>query len=198
MLSGGHSRNNPSSTIIFLPAKCVGASKQTDRRRPVSIWWRTHWAPVQLLPAPRPAHSSHNLHGGGGGVWCGWRQNAQLYSKLVKSCGDMPASSSRRCSGDSSARRRALAATGASGLCRRLYRRSSRQCASTNGKALKMRQCRCIYTPMQEPLITTKITPTALRLLRLVAASTGEKQYEVMDRLLADEAKRLGLRGGRR
>jgi hypothetical protein len=34
--------------------------------------------------------------------------------------------------------------------------------------------------------------------LRLIAASTGEKQYEVMDRLLAAEAKRLGLIGGRR
>jgi hypothetical protein len=65
-------------------------------------------------------------------------------------------------------------------------------------KALKMRHCRCIYTSMPEPLITTKITPSALRLLRLIAASTGEKQYEVMDRLLADEAKRLRLTGGRR
>jgi hypothetical protein len=65
-------------------------------------------------------------------------------------------------------------------------------------KALKIRHRKCISTPMSEPLITTKITPTVLRLLRLIAASTGEKQYEVMDRLLADEAKRLGLRGARR
>jgi hypothetical protein len=64
-------------------------------------------------------------------------------------------------------------------------------------KALKMRQHKCIYTRMPEHLITTKITPSALRLLRIIAASTGEKQYEVMDRLLADEAKRLSL-GGRR
>jgi len=51
---------------------------------------------------------------------------------------------------------------------------------------------------MSEPLITTKIAPESLRLLRLIAASTGEKQYEVMDRLLADEAKRLRLTGARR
>jgi hypothetical protein len=50
---------------------------------------------------------------------------------------------------------------------------------------------------MPEHLITTKITQSALRLLRLVAASTGEKQYEVLNRLLADEAKRLRLTGGR-
>jgi len=51
---------------------------------------------------------------------------------------------------------------------------------------------------MSEPLVTTKIAPESLRLLRLIAAFTGEKQYEVMDRLLADEAKRLRLTGGRR
>ena len=41
--------------------------------------------------------------------------------------------------------------------------------------------------------VTTKISVEALRLARLIAASTGEKQYEVFDRLLTDEAKILGL-----
>jgi hypothetical protein len=46
---------------------------------------------------------------------------------------------------------------------------------------------------MPERLITAKITPAALRLLRLVAAETGEKQYEVLARLLVAEARRLSL-----
>src|SRR4051812_24382855 len=68
MLLGGHRRNNPSSIITLRPAKCVGAISAMERRRPVSISFLTHCAPVQLLPAPRPAHSSHNRHGGGGGA----------------------------------------------------------------------------------------------------------------------------------
>jgi len=44
---------------------------------------------------------------------------------------------------------------------------------------------------MAENLITAKITPKALRLLRLIAALTGEKQYEVLERLLEKEAARL-------
>ena len=39
--------------------------------------------------------------------------------------------------------------------------------------------------------ITHKITVKALRLLRVIAAMTGEKQYEVLERLLAAELKRL-------
>ncbi len=39
-------------------------------------------------------------------------------------------------------------------------------------------------------LVTAKMTPDALRLVRLIAAATGEKQYEVLLRLLAAEAKR--------
>ena len=52
---------------------------------------------------------------------------------------------------------------------------------------------RCRITPVATCLITAKITPHALRLIRLVAAATGEKQYEVMARLLEAEARRLGL-----
>jgi hypothetical protein len=42
-------------------------------------------------------------------------------------------------------------------------------------------------------VITTKIPPDALRFLRLVAAATGEKQYEVLRRLLKAELTRLGI-----
>lgn len=49
---------------------------------------------------------------------------------------------------------------------------------------------------MAESLTTSKMTPSALRLLRLIAASTGEKQYQVLDRLLAAEAERLALAKG--
>lgn len=48
-------------------------------------------------------------------------------------------------------------------------------------------------TPMPERLITTKLTPTALRLIRLIAAATGEKQYAALERVLQNEANRLGL-----
>jgi hypothetical protein len=40
-------------------------------------------------------------------------------------------------------------------------------------------------------LITTKIQPKDLRLLRQIAAETGEKQYEVVNRLLENEKERL-------
>ena len=40
---------------------------------------------------------------------------------------------------------------------------------------------------------TMKTTPTALRLLRLIATATGRKQYEVLNQLLEEEAKRLSL-----
>ena len=46
-------------------------------------------------------------------------------------------------------------------------------------------------------LITTKLTPVALRLIRLIAASTGEKQYEALERLLKEEAARIGVGGGK-
>jgi hypothetical protein len=42
-------------------------------------------------------------------------------------------------------------------------------------------------------LITSKITPYALRLLRLIAAATGEKQYAVLERVLRTEAERHGV-----
>lgn len=40
-------------------------------------------------------------------------------------------------------------------------------------------------------LKTIKTSETAIRLLRLIAAMTGEKQYEVMERLLLAEEKYL-------
>jgi hypothetical protein len=46
---------------------------------------------------------------------------------------------------------------------------------------------------MPEPLTTTKMTPSALRLLRMISAATGELQYRVVERLLAAEAKARGL-----
>jgi hypothetical protein len=42
--------------------------------------------------------------------------------------------------------------------------------------------------------VTIKTSPEALRLLRLVAALTGEKQYEVLERLLEKETSRLEKR----
>jgi hypothetical protein len=42
-------------------------------------------------------------------------------------------------------------------------------------------------------LTTTKLTPAALQAVRLIAAKTGEKQYEVAQRVLEAEARRLGL-----
>jgi hypothetical protein len=47
---------------------------------------------------------------------------------------------------------------------------------------------------MAKKLITSKITLSALRLLRLIAAATGEKQYEVLDRVLKAEAKAQDVR----
>lgn len=38
---------------------------------------------------------------------------------------------------------------------------------------------------------STKISEPALKNLRLVAALTGEKQYEVLERLLEQEKKKL-------
>jgi hypothetical protein len=46
---------------------------------------------------------------------------------------------------------------------------------------------------MQERIRTTKISPYALKLVRLISAMTGERQWAVMDRLLEVEARRLGL-----
>ena len=36
---------------------------------------------------------------------------------------------------------------------------------------------------MMQRLVTTKVTPLALTLIRSIAAATGEKQFEVRDRL---------------
>ncbi len=40
-------------------------------------------------------------------------------------------------------------------------------------------------------LITSKISPEALRLLRIIAAMTGEKMYEALERILKAELERL-------
>jgi hypothetical protein len=40
-------------------------------------------------------------------------------------------------------------------------------------------------------LITTKISNDALRLLRIIAALTGEKQYQALERILKTELDRL-------
>jgi len=43
---------------------------------------------------------------------------------------------------------------------------------------------------MKTPLVTIKTSAAAHRLLRMVAAMTGETQYSIMERLLiAEEAK---------
>jgi hypothetical protein len=44
---------------------------------------------------------------------------------------------------------------------------------------------------MVKELTTTKISPDALRNLRIIAAMTGESQYEVLDRLLEAELKEV-------
>jgi hypothetical protein len=44
---------------------------------------------------------------------------------------------------------------------------------------------------MQQPLVTHKITPEAKRLLRMIAAHTGETQYATLERLLATEWQRV-------
>lgn len=44
---------------------------------------------------------------------------------------------------------------------------------------------------MSEQFVTTKVTPDSLRMLRLIAADTGERQYQVLRRLLEAEQKRL-------
>jgi hypothetical protein len=44
---------------------------------------------------------------------------------------------------------------------------------------------------MDAKLVNMKIKPAALRLLRLIAATTGEKQYAILDRLLTREWERV-------
>lgn len=40
---------------------------------------------------------------------------------------------------------------------------------------------------MKTHLITTKITPEALDMLRFIAALTGESQYSILDRIIKQE-----------
>jgi hypothetical protein len=47
------------------------------------------------------------------------------------------------------------------------------------------------YLLMRKALHTTKITLEALRLLSMVSAITGEKRYEVQERLFRQELGRL-------
>jgi hypothetical protein len=44
---------------------------------------------------------------------------------------------------------------------------------------------------MNEDRSTTKISKEGLRKLRIIAALTGERQYEVLDRLLGAELERV-------
>lgn len=53
-----------------------------------------------------------------------------------------------------------------------------------------------MFTLMEKKFITTKITSASLRLLRLIAAATGERQYKAMERILLAEAKALKVGGG--
>lgn len=46
---------------------------------------------------------------------------------------------------------------------------------------------------METPLIPTQITSAALTAARLISAKTGEKQCDVVQRVLQAEARRLGL-----
>ena len=49
---------------------------------------------------------------------------------------------------------------------------------------------------MLQPLVSHKITPAALQLLRMITQSTGEKQYAVLARLLAAEWSRVQQQDG--
>jgi hypothetical protein len=53
--------------------------------------------------------------------------------------------------------------------------------------ALTSRVASCKITTMMTAQVTIKTTHEARRLLRMIAAQTGEKQYQVLERLLGDE-----------
>lgn len=44
---------------------------------------------------------------------------------------------------------------------------------------------------MDATLVNMKIRPDVLRILRLIAATTGEKQYAILERLLTREWQRV-------
>lgn len=46
---------------------------------------------------------------------------------------------------------------------------------------------------MANRFVTHKISPQALQSARLIAAKTGERQYQAVERVLAAEARKLGL-----
>ena len=55
----------------------------------------------------------------------------------------------------------------------------------------------CKITPMASELTTIKTSLDALKMLRVVAALTGEKQYEVIERLLKAELEKIEKRGAK-
>jgi hypothetical protein len=48
---------------------------------------------------------------------------------------------------------------------------------------------------MTTDFITTKVTPKGLELLREISALTGEKQYRVLERVLAKEMRQIARSG---
>lgn len=48
---------------------------------------------------------------------------------------------------------------------------------------------------MGTDLVTAKLTPEAMQLMRLICMRTYEKQYGLLFRLLRAEADRLGIKG---
>jgi hypothetical protein len=49
-------------------------------------------------------------------------------------------------------------------------------------------------TYMKTLLKTLKVTQDALRMLRIIAAHTGERQYAVIERVLAEELRKVNKR----
>lgn len=47
----------------------------------------------------------------------------------------------------------------------------------------------------RQPSQTTKITPETLRLLRIVSALTGERHYQVLERLVREEYVKIASSG---
>jgi hypothetical protein len=43
---------------------------------------------------------------------------------------------------------------------------------------------------MREPLVSTKVTPETLRLLRILAAMAGKRQYETLESIVKSAAKK--------
>jgi hypothetical protein len=67
--------------------------------------------------------------------------------------------------------------------------------ASVPGQANMVYSVDVVYTVDMTRYSMVRVTAEGLRLLRLVAAITGEKQYEVIERLLGRELARLKEEG---